>query len=129
MRIVRSVLVPLVCTVVVLGAAATAHADRLASTSFIGKGGTTSFFSDGPNVRVSYRCTSRIRQGLIVISNLQFPFNRRVAIRCDGVPRSVLVRVKLGESGILLLQQTAAFAEFVVFGRPFTCAACFPEGP
>jgi hypothetical protein len=129
MRIVRSVLVPLVCTVVVLGAAATAHADQLASTAFIREAGAASFFSDGPNVRVSYRCTSRNHKGLIQISNKDFPFDRRVAIRCDGVPRSVLVRVKLGESAILLQQQTTAYAEFVVFGRPFTCAACGPEGP
>jgi hypothetical protein len=130
MRFVKPLLGTLVCAAALLGTATTASAERLSSFSFLNKAGADTFFTDGPNVRVSYRCTSRLRNGLIQVANTDDASStRRARAVCDGVPRSVLLKVELGENTVLLQQPTTAFAEVVVFGRPLSCAACGPEGP
>jgi hypothetical protein len=77
---------------------------------------------------VSYRCTSRIRTGVIVITHHPTEFRRQASARCDGVPRSVLLRTKTGENAIFMRQETVAFGEFVVFGKPPPCGAVCQGG-
>jgi hypothetical protein len=72
-----------------------------------------------------YRCTSRIRNGVIIVTSPTTGFSRRASARCDGVPRSVLLRVKGTKNRVLLQQFTSAFAEVAVLGRPCDTAACF----
>jgi hypothetical protein len=125
MRVIKSLLVAAIVATSSLAAAGAAHADQLSSVSFLGKTGSDVFFTEGTNVRVSYRCTSRIRTGLIQILNQDNGFVRRTSTRCDGVPRSVLLRTSPGRNAVFMRQETAAFAQFVVFGRPCQTAACF----
>jgi hypothetical protein len=127
MRFIKGLVGTLVCAAALLGTTTTASAERLSSFSFLDEAGADTFFTDGPNVRVSYRCTSRLRNGLIQVANKDdVSSTRRARARCDGVPRSVLLKVKLGENTVLLQQPTVAYASVAVFGRPFTCAACIP---
>jgi hypothetical protein len=97
MRVIKSLLVAPIVATSSLAAAGAAHADQLSSVSFLGKTGSDVFFTEGTNVRVSYRCTSRIRIGLIQILNQDNGFVRRTSTRCDGVPRSVLLRTSPGK--------------------------------
>jgi hypothetical protein len=91
---------------------------------FVDEVGAIDFQTGGTNVRVSYRCTSRTRTGEIIVQNLDSGFFRRASARCDGVPRSVLLRTQPGRNGIVLRQGTKAFAKFLVFGAPCPTAEC-----
>ena len=125
MRLIKALLVAAVVATASLATAGVAQAAVLSNFAFLKPAGGDSFFTEGTNVRVSYRCTSRIRQGLIQVANKDSVFTRRAPARCDGVPRSVLLRTDPGENTVLLQQKTAAFAEVVVFGKPCQTAACF----
>ena len=125
MRLIKALLVAAVVATGSLATAGAAHADVLSSVAFLDETGSDVFFTDGTNVRVSYRCTSRVRTGLLQILNQNNGFVRRTSIRCDGVPRSVLLRTSPGRNAIFMRQETAARARFVVFGTPCQTAACF----
>jgi hypothetical protein len=125
MRLIKTLLVAAIVATASLTPAAAAQADVLSRFSFVKQAEADSFFTEGTNVRVSYRCTSRIRDGLIQVANKDSVFTRRARARCDGVPRSVLLRTDHGENTVLLQQKTAAFAQVVVLGRPCQTAACF----
>jgi hypothetical protein len=83
------------------------------------------FSTSGNNVRVGYRCTSRVDKGLIQMSSNDIAFNRFATARCDGARHSVLLRTHPGDNRVRLQQGTAAFAEVIVIGRPCDTAACF----
>jgi hypothetical protein len=125
MRKLRALLVAAVVAAGSLVAAATAQAEELSRFSFVRTSGVDSFFTSGNNVRVSYRCTSRVRKGLIQVSSNDISFNRFAPARCDGAPHSVLLRTHPGDNRVRLQQETVAFAEVVVLGRPCDTAACF----
>jgi hypothetical protein len=124
MRLIKSVIVGAVVGAS-LATAGGAAADELTHFTFRAQVGSETFFTDGDNVRVSYRCTSRIRNGLIIVTSPSTGFSRRASARCDGVPRSVLLRVGASKNVVLLQQFTSAFAEVAVRGRPCGTAACF----
>jgi hypothetical protein len=124
MRLIKPVIVAAVVGAS-LATAGGAAADELTHFTFRAQVGSETFFTDGDNVRVSYRCTSRIRNGLIIVTSPSTGFSRRASARCDGVPRSVLLRVGTSKNVVLLQQFTSAFAEVAVRGRPCDTAACF----
>jgi hypothetical protein len=117
MRLIKSLLVATVVATASLAPAGVAQAAELVRFSFVGEASAREFRTSGPNVRVSYRCTSRTREGLVSVKDFETPFRRQARARCDGVPRSVLLRTQPGRNIVLLTQQTAAFAEVVVLGR------------
>jgi hypothetical protein len=126
MRLIKSLLVAAVVATASLATAATAQADVLSHFSFVGRAKADTFFTTGNNVRVGYRCTTRTRKGLIqVTSSEDGSFARRARARCDGARHSVLLRTRPVENTVLLQQDTAAFAEVLVIGRPCDTAACF----
>jgi hypothetical protein len=125
MRLIKALLVASVVATGSLAAAGAAHAAELSHFSFLNKAGADTFDTIGTNVRVSYRCTSRVRSGLIQVANTQDASStRRARARCDGVPRSVLLRTEPGENTVLLQQKTVAFAEVVVLGQPCNIEIC-----
>jgi hypothetical protein len=125
MRLIKALLVAAAVATTSLAAAGTAHAETLSSLGFLGETGSDVFYTDGTNVRVSYMCTSRVRTGLIQVLNQDSEFRRTASTRCDGVPRSVLLRTDPGRNAIFMRQETAARARFAVFGKPCQTAACF----
>jgi hypothetical protein len=75
-----------------LATAAPANAEVLVDPFSFSGNAIVDFHSGGDNVRVFYRCTSR-KGGFIDMRNLDQNFRRFARPRCDGAPRSVLMRV------------------------------------
>ena len=117
MRLIKSLLVAAVVAASSFATTGVAQAAELVRYSFVGEAGAREFRTSGPNVRVSYRCTSRVREGSVFVKDFETQFVRRARARCDGVPRSVLLRTQPGRNVVLLTQGTAAFAEVAVLGR------------
>jgi hypothetical protein len=125
MRLIKALLVAAVVATGSLATAGAAQAAELLRFSFVAAASADEFHTSGSNVRVSFRCTSRTRQGVVAVKDFESSFLRQARVRCDGVPRSVLLRTQPGRNVVLLRQGTAAFAEVVVLGRPCVTAACF----
>jgi hypothetical protein len=102
----------------VLAAAGPAQADILEGpVGFLGSA-RIHFMSGDDNVRVLYRCSSRLG-GFLDMRHLATDFRRFARPRCDGAPRSVLMRVRpFRDMTLDFTQGSLARADVTIFGAP-----------